>query len=121
MENYSRRDNLRFLNVPGHNDENCVDVVYDVIENDMNIDIEDIHFHEAVDRVGKPRSGDASKRFTRPITVCFLSREDKDAVFRARNRLKDSSRAKDVYITQDYAKAVQQERKVLMEGMFQAK
>ena len=52
---------------------------------------------------------------------CFLSREDKDAVFRARNRLKDSSRAKDVYITQDYAKAVQQERKVLIEAMFQAK
>jgi len=35
--------------------------------------------------------------------------------------LKDSSRAKDVYITQDYAKAIQQERKVLIKAMFQAK
>ena len=41
--------------------------------------------------------------------------------FRERNRLKDSSRAKDVYITQDYAKAIHQERKVLIKAMFQAK
>ena len=44
-----------------------------------------------------------------------------ETVFRARNRLKDSSRAKDVYITQDYAKETQQERKVLIKAMFQAK
>jgi len=36
--------------------------------------------------------------------------------------LKASSRAKDVYITQDYAKAaIQQERKVLIKAMFRAK
>ena len=98
LENYSRRENLRFMNVPERNDENCMDVVYDIIENDMNINVEDIHFH-AVHRVGKPRSEDASKSFPRPIIARFLSREDRDLVFRARNRLKDSSRAKDVYIT----------------------
>ena len=32
----------------------------------------------------------------------FLSREDRDAVFRARNRLKDSSRAKDVYVVVNF-------------------
>ena len=40
---------------------------------------------------------------------------------RTRNRLKESSRTKDVYIKQDYAKAIQQERKVLIKAMFQAK
>ena len=30
--------------------------------------------------------------------------------------MKDSSRAKDVYITQDYAKVIQQERKVLIQA-----
>ena len=35
--------------------------------------------------------------------------------------MKGSLRAKDVYITQDYAKAIQQERKVLIKAMFQAK
>ena len=82
LENYSRRENLRFMNVPERNDENCMDVVYDIIENDMNINVEDIHFH-AVHRVGKPRSEDASKSFPRPIIAPFLSREDRDAVFRA--------------------------------------
>ena len=118
MENYSRRENIRFMNVPERNDENCMDVVYDIIENDMNINAADIHFH-AVHRVGEPRSEDASKSFPRPIIARFL--RDRDTVFRARNRLKDSSRAKDVYITQDYAKATQQERKVLIKAMFQAK
>ena len=121
LENYSRRENLRFMNVPERKGEKCMDVVYDVIENDMNINVEDIHFH-AVHRVGKPRLEDASLESTpRPIIARFLSREDRDAVFRARNRLKDSSRTKDVYITQDYAKAIQQERKVLIKAMFQAK
>ena len=120
LENYSRRENLRFMNVPECKDENCIDVVYDMIENEMNINVEDIHFH-AVHRVGKPRSEDASKSIPRPIIARFLSREDRDTVFRARNRLKGSSRAKDVYITQDYAKAIQQERKVLIKAMFQAK
>ena len=66
------------MNVPEHNDENCMDVVYGIIENDMNINVEDIHFH-AVHSVGKPRSEDASKSFPRPIIVCFLSREDRDS------------------------------------------
>ena len=35
--------------------------------------------------------------------------------------MKGSSRAKDVYITQDYAIVIQQERKVLIKAMFQAK
>ena len=120
LENYSRRENLRFMNVPERNDENCMDVVYDIMENDMNISVEDIHFH-AVHRARKPLSEDASKSFPRPIIGRSLSRKDRDAVFRARNWLKDSSRAKDVYITQDYAKAIQQERKVLIKAMFQAK
>ena len=89
-----------------------MDVVYDIIENDLNINVEDIHFH-TVHRVGKPRSEDASKSFPR---------EDRDTVFKARNRLKDSSRANGMYyITQDYAKAIQQERKVLIKAMLQAK
>ena len=98
-----------------------MDVVYDIKENDMNINVEDIHFH-AVHRVGKPRSEDASKSFPRPIIARFLNREDRDTVFKARNRLKDSSRANGMYyITQDYAKAIQQERKVLIKAMLQAK
>ena len=45
LENYSRRENLRFMNIPERKDENCVDVLYDIIENDLNIDPENIQFH----------------------------------------------------------------------------
>ena len=37
LENYSRRENLRFMNVPERNDENCMDIVYDIIENDISM------------------------------------------------------------------------------------
>ena len=77
MQNYSRRKNLRFMNVPERNDENCMDVVYDIIEKDVDINVEDIHFL-AVHRVRKPRSEDASKSFPRPIRrkkTQFLERE----------------------------------------------
>ena len=71
------------MNVPECKDEKCMDVVYDMIENDMNINVEDIHFH-AVHRVGKPRSEDVSKSTPRPIIARFLSREDRDTVLRER-------------------------------------
>ena len=97
-----------------------MDVVYDIIENDMSIGVEDIHFH-AVHRVGNRAQKMPSASRDHAIIARFLSRVDRDAVFRARNRVKDSSIAKDIYITQDYAKAIQQERKVLIKAMFQAK
>ena len=42
------------MNIPERRDENCVDVVYDIIENELNNDQENIQFH-AVHRIGKPR------------------------------------------------------------------
>ena len=55
LENYSRRENLRFMNIPEQEHENCTDTVYDIVENGLNINTQDIYFH-AVHRVGKPRS-----------------------------------------------------------------
>ena len=39
----------------------------------------------------------------------------------AKNKLKNSEKYKDVYITNDYARAVQMERKILIRAMFKAK
>ena len=118
LENYSRRENLRFMNIPERKDENCVDVIYDIIENELHIDPEKILFH-AVHRIGKPREADDAK--ARPIIARFLCREDRDKVYRIKNRLKKSRRFKDAYITQDYAQAIQMERKVLIKAMFLAR
>ena len=42
-------------------------------------------------------------------------------VLKAKGRLRNSSRYENVYITQDYAKAIQMERKVLVKSMFLAR
>ena len=57
LENYTRKETLRFMNIPESNDENCTDTVYDIIENDPKINPENIRFH-AVHRVGKPHTQD---------------------------------------------------------------
>ena len=48
-------------------------------------------------------------------------REDRDAVFKVKNRLKSSARYGEAYITQDFARAIQKERKTLIQSMFAAK
>ena len=55
LENYSRRENLLFMNVPEQTEqegENCANNIYDIIENELNIDVENLEFH-AIHRVEK--------------------------------------------------------------------
>ena len=52
LEDYTRRENLRFMNIPEEADENCSDIVYNIIENELKINPQDIRSH-AVYRVGK--------------------------------------------------------------------
>lgn len=122
LETYSRRENLRFMNIPEQTGENCIDTVYDIIENELKISTDDIQF-QAVHRVGKvlPAINEQAKASPRPIIARFLLREDRDYVLKAKNKLKKSEKYKDAYITQDYARAVQMERKTLIKAMFKAK
>ena len=113
LEDYTRRENLRFMNIPEEADENCSDIVYNIIENELKIDPQDIRFH-AVHRVGKPPSrnrDNSSSPRPRAIIARFVVREDRDAVLAVKNRLKHSRHYKDAYITKDYARAIQEERK----------
>ena len=66
-------------------------------------------------------SDETSKAYPRPIIARFLCREDRDLVLKAKGKLRNSSEYKNVYITQDYAKAIQMERKVLIKAMFLAR
>ena len=116
LENYSRRENLRFMNVPEQEDENCANIIYDIIENELNMDVENLQFH-AIHRVGKRRSSDeTSKAYPRPIIARSLCREDRDRVLKAKGRLRNSSEYENVYITQDYAKAIQIGEKSFNQG-----
>ena len=121
LETYSRRETLRIMNIPEEPDENCSDIVYDIIQNRLNINVANMHFH-AVHRVGKarPATSDGKKATPRPVIIRFLLRGDKDKVMSAKNKLKNSE-YKDVYITNDYARVIQMERKILIKAMFKAK
>ena len=37
LDNYTRRENLRFMNIPDCAGENFQDIIYDIIENDLKI------------------------------------------------------------------------------------
>ena len=50
LKNYCRRENLRFMNVPEQEGENCANIIYDIIENELNMDVENLQFH-AIHRV----------------------------------------------------------------------
>ena len=72
LENYSRWENLRFINAPEQEIENCANIIYNVIENELNIDVENLQLL-AIHRVGKWRSSDETlKAYPRPIVARFL-------------------------------------------------
>ena len=68
LENYTRRENLKFMNLPEDRGEDCKGMIINLIQNDLKIDVTNIRFH-AVHRVGKPAVGK-----TRPIIARFVSR-----------------------------------------------
>jgi 3-deoxy-D-arabino-heptulosonate 7-phosphate (DAHP) synthase class II len=89
--------------------------VYNVLEKELGVNTAKNRFH-AVHRVGKKFQG---KR--RPIIVRFVCREDRDKVWSVRGKLKESITHADAYITEDYARAIQEERKVLIKAMMKAR
>ena len=115
MEQYTRRENLRFNNIEEKEYEDCKAVVYNILEKELGVDTTKIRFH-AVHRVGKKKHG---RR--RPIIARFVCRKDRDKVWSKRGNLKESITYADAYITQDYARAIQEERKVLIKAMMKAR
>ena len=79
------------MNIPESQGENCQDIIYDVLENDLKMNADEIPFH-AAHRVGKPQNNNATPSRPRPIIPRFVVREDRDAVFSVKNRLKSSTR-----------------------------
>ena len=108
LEQYTRRENLRFNMITESEEEDCKTLVLDIIHKELAIDVPGIRFH-AVHRVGKQTEGRP-----RPIIARFVCREDRDLVWSRRGKLKHSTVFENAYITEDYARAIQEERKVLI-------
>ena len=107
LEQYTRKENLRFNNISEIEDEDCKSVIQDIIQQ-MGIDSSTIRYH-AVHRVGRRLEGRH-----RPIIVRFVSREDRELVWSKRGKIKQLHLFKEAYITEDYAWAIQKERKILI-------
>ena len=70
IENYTRRENLKIMNIPESEEEGksfeANDVVYSILQNELGIDTANIRFH-AVHRIGKPK-----RNKIRPLIVRFV-------------------------------------------------
>ena len=119
LEDYNRRENLKFHNIPESEEEGVnhspKQVILSILQKELQMDTAQIRFH-AVHRIGKRKENKH-----RPIIVRFVCREDRDQVFARKKGIKESTRFKDAYITADYAKAIQDERRKLIKAMFKAK
>ena len=81
-----------------------------LLKKDLDVDASAVH------RVGRK----AEDR-CRPIIARFVCREDRDRVWAERGRIKRSTTYTDAYITEDYAKAIQDEQKKLIKAMMKAR
>ena len=60
------------------------------------------------------RIGNRKENKHRPIIALFVCREDGNQVFVRKKGIKETTRFKDAYVTADYAKAIQDERRKLI-------
>ena len=115
LEQYTRRENLRFNNIEDKEREDCKTVIYNILEKELGVDTTKIRFH-VVHRVGKKTQGRRRQSFAR-----FVCREDRDKIWSVRGTVKESITHADAYITEDCARAIQEERKVLIKAMMKAR
>ena len=104
LEQFTRRENLRFNNIREEEGDDCKSLIYNVIQNDMGIDTPGINFH-AVHRGGKKM-----KSRCRPITARFISREDRNLIWQHKGKIKHSPNYPDACITLGFAKAMSKAR-----------
>ena len=109
QETYSRRNNIRMYGIVAHTQENLEKVVIQTLEKaGITItpnDIDRIHY------IGQPRTGNR-----RPVLLRLLRWKDKDAIMKAKERLRQSN----IAILEDYPKEVVNRRKMLLPVFFKA-
>ena len=106
---------LSFNNIREEKGEDCKSLIYNVIQKDMGIDKSEVKF-DVVHRVAKKMESRC-----RPIIARFISREDRNLIWQHKDKIKQSPNHPDAYITEDFAKKIQEERKTLIKAMLKAR
>ncbi len=100
LEDYSRRENLRIYNVQENEDEECIELVGKV---------------ESMVRNEAEALGEASSfsQRPRPIIIRFVSRQERDIMWRNRFKIKESEEFKNVFLDEDLSQTSARRRKAL--------
>ena len=111
QELYNRRWNLLFFGVKEESGENCKEKVVKIIADKLNIrDASGIRFC-GVHRIGRRRMG---PQRSRPIICRFTCREDRERVYKAKSKLKNTN----IRINDDVPEEVREiRRKVLVPAL----
>ena len=121
LEDYSRRENLRIYNVQENEDEECIELVAKIFDLMVGRPPGAIH---AAHRLGKVESmvrneaealGEASSfsQRPRPIIIRFVSRQERDIMWRNRFKIKESEEFKNVFLDEDLSQTSARRRKAL--------
>ena len=108
---YSRRWNLIFYRVNESKDEDCFSLVRDVLTRNLNLPQDEV---SNMKLCGAHRLGKPNRNRARPLIARFTCRADRDRVWKARYRLKNSR----ISMGEDLPKHIQEIRKnVLIPAM----
>ena len=116
LDNYSRRENIRLLNVPERQEENCKEILREVMVAVKMEGANRVEFH-AVHRIGKPR--DDGK--PRTIIARFVNRETRNELWYRRKGLANSPSHRNVILVPDYAYETAKEQKKLSNALRNAR
>ena len=116
LGNYSRRRNIRLLNVPEKQDENCKEILRAVMAAVKMESANKVEFH-AVHRIGKQR--DDGKPCA--IIARFVNRETRNDLWYRRKELANSPNHRHVILVPDYAYETAKEQKKLPNALRNAR
>ena len=116
LENYTRRENIRLLNVPENEEENCKEIVREVMDAVKMEGANKVEFH-AVHRTGKQRNDGKS----RAIIARFVNREARNVFWNRRKELANSPNHQNVVLVPDYAYETAKEQKKLSNALRNAR
>ena len=117
LEQYTRRENLRLLNVPEREHEKTEEHFIEVLK-EMGVYNENFRFHD-VHRVPCERhiirnsGGQRDQVSPRLIIARFVVGKERDLVWENRDKIKDTLRFKDLFFVPDLAKELAEESFVL--------
>ena len=112
LKQYTRRENIRLLNVKETKDENT-DALFKKVLTEIGVNVDGLRFH-AVHRVGPVREARQSLitekcQTPRHIIARFLCRQDRNMVWERRDKIKEPENFREAFFVPDLCKEYAEE------------